>query len=168
MMNFYNYLQETNRTWASQGSTTDRIHIRLGIFSEFGKFCGELKKEFQYNTELNRESVLLELGDLCYYLARWTIEHMKTDETLGMAYKIYHPSYNSIHELTNDLYTQLQALTHLKSSTYLHGALLTISCILSSLGFTLEECLTKNIIKLSEKHPEKYTQSMLNILKQQA
>ena len=160
MMNFYNYIQETNTTWVSQGSTRDRIHIQLGIFSEFGEFCGELKKELQYNSEMNKENVLLELGDLCYYLARWSIEYMRTEDVRGWLFNIS-PWYESI-------YTPVFQLEKALDNINIITCVQLIASILSSLGFTLEECLTKNIIKLSEKHPEKYTQSMLNILKQQA
>lgn len=47
----------------------DLLHHTLGICSEAGEFATSVKAHYAYNTPLDKENLIEELGDLMFYIA---------------------------------------------------------------------------------------------------
>lgn len=67
-----NEWQSLNDSIRKPGGTDPLVIYGLGIAEEAGEVAGKIKKFFRgdYTREQTREMVLLELGDVAWYLAR--------------------------------------------------------------------------------------------------
>lgn len=64
------------KTWDSKSARRERLwHATLALNEEAGEVAGLLKKHLVYGKELDQEKLLLELGDVAYFLTVLALEH---------------------------------------------------------------------------------------------
>ena len=75
-MNVEEYASAAARFAIYPGAGTDegRAYVRLGLIGEVGEIAEKLKKAMRDGHPVDRDAVLLELGDVCWYAARWAAD----------------------------------------------------------------------------------------------
>jgi NTP pyrophosphatase (non-canonical NTP hydrolase) len=69
-MNTKQYQQEVKRTLNYNVSANEIISMLcMGIAGEVGELIGQLKKNIYHNHPVDRNNIILEIGDLMWYIA---------------------------------------------------------------------------------------------------
>ena len=67
-MDFTDYQIESRKTWINNRNSD--IRAVLGLVGEAGEVAEKYKKFLRGDSELNKDDIKLELGDVLYYIAR--------------------------------------------------------------------------------------------------
>lgn len=67
-MNFEEYLPTVAQRCKPLPHREHLAHMAMGVVGEFGEVCEMIKKHTIYGKELDRDKLLLEVGDICWYV----------------------------------------------------------------------------------------------------
>lgn len=121
------------------------LHMKLGIIGELGEVTELIKKKWFYGSDIKREDLVLELGDIYWYAVNWAndltgisldnpeIDAKSTEDKVDYIMWIY-PQIISNGE---------NALQQAIDLTYV-------------LGLTPKEVMLSNILKLKKRYPDKF------------
>jgi NTP pyrophosphatase (non-canonical NTP hydrolase) len=134
------YRKESDRFAAPLKNRKERAeNIALACMEEIGEICGHVKKHRFQGHDFDPLYILKELGDLCWYIAR-----SARGLDAGIFDKI-EPENISVSNLR-------QAMFHAADGLY-SKVLRHVLCFGARLGFTFEDILGANLIKLHHRYP---------------
>lgn len=185
MITFKEYATACQRTMPNLGSNRENIiHMLLGIQTEVGELADIYKRNFAYKKPIDIINVKEEIGDLCWYATNHIfllinsredsisqiesdIQYIKNELNSHLESNLMVKQMSLINQY---IYTCFAISAHLDNltesidsyqldmiNTLFHIiALLEILCEKHKISF--DECLTKNILKLYVRYPEKFSE----------
>ena len=164
-MNKITTFSEYSRAAAStqMESCKNEDYLRFGLISEVGELCAIFKRAIRgdFKLEDKREDILLELGDICWYLDRLNAMQPNPDG-LGFNQFIFYADVNSdfeadCKEWDKSLCT-IKNVMHDVVAMLDNPSLFDFVCIFSHIGsiadkfgFTIWDVLTANVEKLAKR-----------------
>lgn len=141
-MNKITTFEEYSRAAAStqMESCKNEDYLRFGLMSEVGELCAIFKRAIRgdFKLEDKRADILLELGDICWYLDRYR-DWRGANIEIGIIEEHYHYSHY-VSELV------LEA-----AQGHTHNAMFNVCHIADYFGFTIWDVLTANVEKLAKR-----------------
>lgn len=152
-MTLKEYQKQAQRTCPSLGSVElDVLHMQLGVFTELGEIADILKKNFVYKKPIDTIHIGEEVADTFWYVSNLhRLEGSLYDEETKFLFDVQFTSINKIIEDLIDYNHQVYDVSTL------------IYSIALFFEVDIYDCLDKNIAKLRQRYPEKFTtESALN------
>jgi NTP pyrophosphatase (non-canonical NTP hydrolase) len=165
-MNYAEYQPLALRTAARLGEHKDITHACLGIVTEVGELCDQIKRNLAYGAPLDEVNLVEECGDVTWYVAllcEVTNQPMRNYGCNGVLlcdplYRIaLDASFYAAAVATNTLFRAENGLYH----TYDQDVFKLMQClqkICEFCGYTISDALERNIAKLAKRYPEKFTE----------
>lgn len=157
-MNFKEYIEWTDSTAvypeAGTGSELEIKYLSFGFISEIGELSGLLKREIR-DGKIDKEQVIYEIGDICWYFAR-IVKFFKEE----ISEKYQNMSFVRDYELFENLvYINLDISRFFYKFSKKHygigidweGVYESINIICQYFGITLESVLKLNVAKLESR-----------------
>jgi len=159
-MNFKEYLKEVNKTWKDDDSAWELTHIRFAIVEEIGEIAGWYKKHFGYGRPKEGEiktGLKEEFGDLLYYLTKaasynggFNVRLHEIDEDPD---ETFANELREIKEMTKTLPVILSSsLDSYEFEMSIEFLLKSLSKLINSEGWLIQDIITSNIKKLEIRH----------------
>lgn len=152
------YQELAKRTYPNLGNyERNKLHMRLGVITEFGEVLDMIKKHIAYNKALDLVNIQEEISDICWYLVNdLSIDKQDVKSIRASVNK----QYTDIESFAESMEILLKSyLTDGNSQALIHDL-----CIESQLlGLDFYKGLKNNIDKLRVRFPEKFdTDKALN------
>ena len=153
------YQELAKRTCPSlENIEDDKLHMRLGIFTECGELLDIFKKNLAYKKPIDLVNLGEEIADIAWYLVNEATLHNITLRDINS--KKLLDEIGSIEVLT---LTKLTSIIHFFEFYDIKFKLEFLVTICLKYGLDFEECLYKNIEKLKVRYPDKFdTEKALN------
>lgn len=162
----HEYFELANRTSRDLGTKKNIVHASLGIISEIGELADMLKRNLAYGKPFDKINLVEECGDVMWYIPlmcrQFSIDFASLFPTREYA-------LDPVDVLVEDLVNWAGPLVasartcHEHSLTptfvpHLSAVVRTLDKICRAAGYTLEEAMLRNIMKLNERFPDGFTE----------
>jgi hypothetical protein len=138
-------------------SCKNENYLRFGLISEVGELCAIFKRAIRgdFKLEDKREDILLELGDICWYLDR--LWHFSMSEFCPISirslasFKKKQLKISSLRLVAEDLIHSTMHFGYSRTSMDAYESILSVSHIAGIFDYTLADVLTANVEKLAKR-----------------
>jgi len=161
-MNFKDYIPLAMRTLSPLADGQQHVHAQLGLITEVGELADTFKRNMAYGQALDYKNILEECGDILWYLA--LVYHDSGNDVPDTGSEEFKQSMQEMLGISADPAVVVTALAHTIGNGPIDGeasalaSLWTISVLLKSSGFTLEQAMEVNLLKLAKRHGDKFSE----------
>jgi NTP pyrophosphatase (non-canonical NTP hydrolase) len=86
-MNFEEYLHTVAQRCKPLPHREHLAHMAMGVTGEFGEVCEMIKKHTIYGKELDRDKLVLEVGDICWYVGGFAVQLEVSPHIMEVAFE---------------------------------------------------------------------------------
>lgn len=143
-----------------EDKTKDLTHMLCGTATEVGEFLDVFKKWFAYGKEFDRINAREELGDICWYLANTaTIIKYELDQSCITQKEEKELDIDTAFQRSLGMLDHTVMIFNLSpAGTKIEYFFWRLTEIATLLGFSMSDILSRNIEKLKQRYPNKFTQ----------
>lgn len=161
-MKLKEYQSLSKRTLADLGSVQDNIiHMKAGVIGELGELIDVFKKWFAYGKEFDRVNAREECGDIAFFLVNTAnilniqledeFANQKVDVELDIM-KAFDYTMSAVDQQSILFQSYSPSIERIKYMIY------RLVSICELLDFSIEDVFERNVAKLTQRFPNKFTQ----------
>jgi len=144
------FIQDIERRRYKDGEPMPEPLLRLGLIGELGEVCDLVKKVEWHGKTLDREELILELGDVCWYAVALALDHK---ESVSKPHRS--PYKTKLWADVVDLSDYVCIRYYGPSTATLFAK---VSDIAAHVGATLDDVLEANMAKLAKRYPNGFVE----------